>query len=177
MMDPDSFFSQLPDDIDDKYHAIREQRQFSFEENVIKRTFTECGIKISSWGRLAKQCSLESGLPKMNFNWFNSSFQFPFRLCGKRIAKIHDLSIADIFKSAGNNRLFRAVTKNILRQEIDTAQGFVFVFPVVRSYMCAHNVSSVQGLGPRWTMTGEDGILHIEPTKSFFQGLGSEWFT
>lgn len=174
-MDPDSFFSNLPDDIDDKYEAIKTQRQLSFEESVIKKAFTLGGVKVRSWGMLVNQCRQETGMPKLNFNWFNSNYRFPVRLCGKCIPKIYDLTIMDLFKPADKNRLFKAILKALYKQEVDTRAGFAFAFPVVRTLMCAHNVLGLESSGPRWTMTREDGILLVEPAQSFFQSIGSEW--
>lgn len=175
-MDRDQFFHNIFDDNGDAAEAIRTQRQLAFEERIVKRAFTECGIKINSWGKLVKECQLETGLPKLNFRWFNAMTRFPARLCGRRIPKLHELTIADLFKPADKNRLFKAVIKNLHRQEIDDTKGFVFVFPVVRTMYCAHNLTDTQSVGPRWTMATEDAILTVEPTTAFFKAIGPSWF-
>lgn len=175
-MDRDQFFNNLFNDNGDAAEAIRMQRQLAFEERIVKRVFTECGIKVNSWGRLVNECRLETGIPRLNFQWFNAKTRFPVRLCGRRIPKLHELTFADLLKPADKNRLFKAIVKNLHRQEVDAAQGFVFVFPVVRTMYCAHNVSDTQSVGAHWTMATEQAILTIEPTKSFFGMIGSEWF-
>lgn len=175
-MDRDQFFNNIFDENGDAAEAIQFQRQLSFEERTIKRAFTECGIKVGSWGRLVRECQLETGQPKLNFRWFNTTTRFPARLCGKRIPKLHELTLADLMKPADKNRLFKAIVKNLHKQEIDTAAGFVFVFPVVRTMYCAHNLADTQTVGPRWTMTTENAILAIEPTAALFGGIGPGWF-
>ncbi|NDD53143.1 hypothetical protein EBZ39_04550 [bacterium] len=175
-MDRDQFFDNIFNETGDAAAAIRLQRQLAYEERVIKRVFTECGIKINSWGRLVNECRNETGVPKLSFRWFNSSTRFPVRLCGRRFPGMHELTIADLFKPAEKNRLFKAIVKNLHKQEIDATKGFVFVFPVVRTMYCAHNVLGAQSVGPRWTMHLENAILTVEPTASFFKCVGSEWF-
>ncbi len=179
-MDPDSFFSQLPDDIDEKYEATRTQRQFAFEERVIKRAFTECGIKFGAWGKLVNQCRDETGIHRLHFNWFNANYQFPARLCGRRIPRLHELTMRDLFKPSSQNRLFKAITKNLYKQEVDSHKAFVFVFPIVRKMFCAHNLDSdvVSGTDSvSWKLKTADGHrLIVEPTESLFNSVGSEWF-
>ena len=175
-MDRDQFFNNIFDESGDAAEAIRAQRQLAFEERIVKRAFNESGVKVPSWGKLVKECQYETGLPKLNFQWFNRSTRFPVRLCGRRTPGLHELTIADMFKPADKNRLFKAVVKNLQRQEIDAEQGFVFVFPVTRTMYCAHNVVGAQSVGPRWTMTLEQAILTVEPTSSFFKSIGPGWF-
>jgi hypothetical protein len=175
-MDPDQFFGQLFDDESDKVQAIREQRQLAFEERVIKRAFAESGIKINSWGRLVNECRAATAQPKLNFTWFNSQFRFPVPLCGKRISRLHELTLADLMRPADKNRLYKAVMKNVAKLDIDLSAGFAFVFPVTRKMFCAHTTQREPVPGPRWTIVGEHSILTIEPTTTFFQSIGPGWF-
>lgn len=175
-MDRDQFFNNIFDESGDAAEAIRAQRQLAFEERVVKRAFNESGVKVPSWGKLVKECQRETGLHKLNFQWFNRNTRFPVRLCGHRIPKLHALTLADMFKPVEKNRLFKAVIKNLQRQEIDTAHGFAFVFPVTRTMYCAHNIVAAQSVGPRWTMVLEKAILTVEPTTSFFRTIGPGWF-
>ena len=176
-MDPDQFFSRLFDDDSDKAQAIREQRQLSFEERIIKRAFTESGIKIGSWGKLVNECRHITGQPKLNFKWFNSEFRFPVPLCGRRIPKLHELTLPDLLRPAKQNRLFKAVITALRKLDLDTTRGFAFMFPVTRKMFCAHTTQLEPVPGPRWTITGEKNILTIEPTATFFQSVGPTWFT
>jgi hypothetical protein len=178
MMDRDAFFSNLFNEDGDAIEAIRFQRQLSFEERTVKRAFTECGIKIKSWGMLVNQCKNETGLHKLNFNWFNSSYRFPARLCGRRIPKLHELTIHDLFKPK-KNRLVHAVVKNLAKQEVDPDEKFVFVFPVTRKMFCAHNLTPDRSTGIdtiSWQFKTDDWQLTVEPTVSFFGNLGADWF-
>lgn len=175
-MDRDQFFNNLFDESGDAAEAIRAQRQLAFEERIVKRAFTECGIKINSWGRLVNECRAETGAHKLNFQWFNSSTRFPVRLAGRRIPKLHELTLAEMFKPLEKNRLFKAIVKNLHKQDIDATKGFAFVFPVTRTMYCAHNVVGAQSVGPRWTMFLEKAILTVEPTSSFFRTIGAEWY-
>jgi hypothetical protein len=176
-MDRDQFFNQLFDESGDQYEAIRAQRQLAYEERIIKRVFKECGIK-PQMGRLVNACRNMTGTHTLSFQWFNADCQFPARLCGQRIyKKLHKLTVLDIFRPAVRNRLFKAVFMQLHKQDINTADRFVFVFPVVRTMLCAHNVHAVSGTGPQLTMTNEATTLTIEPTTSFFQALGAEWYS
>lgn len=176
-MNRDQFFQNLFDDESDKAQAIREQRQLAFEERIIKRAFNECGIKVNSWGRLVNECKAITAQPKLNFQWFNSQFRFPVTLCGKRIPKLHELTLPDLLRPAKQNRLFKAIIKTLGRLDVDTSQGFAFVFPVKRKMFCAHTTQLEPVPGPRWTITGEKNILTVEPTTTFFQSVGPAWFT
>lgn len=175
-MDRDQFFNNIFDESGDAAESIQAVRQMAFEERIIKRAFNESGVKVPSWGKLVKECQAATGLPKLNFQWFNGHTRFPVRLCGHRIPRLHELTIADMFKPVEKNRLFKAVIKNLQRQEIDTTRGFAFVFPVTRTMYCAHNVVGAQSVGPRWTMSLEKAILTVEPTTSFFRTVGPGWF-
>ena len=155
MMDRDAFFNNLFNEDGDAIEAIRFQRQLSFEERTVKRAFTECGI-----------------------NWFNSSYRFPARLCGRRIPKLHELTIHDLFKPK-KNRLVHAVVKNLAKQEVDPDEKFVFVFPVTRKMFCAHNLTPDRSAGIdtiSWQFKTDDWQLTVEPTVSFFGTPGADWY-
>lgn len=182
-MERDDFFNNLFNDNDQAADAIRAQRQLSYEERVIKRIFKECGIAVQGWGRYVNECRDVTGHTNLNFFWFNRSFNFP-ELCGQRIPKLHELTFADIFKPTGKNRLVRAVIKNLARQEVDPMRPFVFVFPVVRSSFCAHNLTADERAGAgrvAWTFEPESDSkdvpkLTIEQTASFCRWFGGDWF-
>lgn len=175
-MDREQFFNNIFDESGDAAEAIRFQRQLSFEERIVKRAFKDCGIKVNSWGKLVNECKAATGLHKLNFQWFNTSTRFPVRLCGRRIPKLHELKISEMFKPAPKNRLFNAVIKTMHKLEVDDTQGFLFVFPLTRTMYCAHNVTDTQSLGPHWTMVTPQAILTVEPVTSFFQMIGPEWY-
>jgi hypothetical protein len=177
-MDRDQFFGNLFNEDSPTADAMRAQRQMAYEERTIKRVFSECGIKINGWGRLANACRDATGQQKMHFAWFNSTFSFPAQLAGRRIPKLHELGIVDLFKPPATNRLCKAVIKNLHRQEIDEIRPFVFVFPIVRKMYCAHNLESViESGGVRWIGRAEKTVLAVEPTVSAFAAIGSDWWS
>lgn len=182
-MDRDQFFGELFNENSANVDAIRAQRQLAFEERVIKRVFTECGAKRTSWGGLVRACRDITGHQHLNFTWFNSEYRaFPGHLCGKRIPRLHELTMLDIFKNPAKvkNRLAAAILNNLHKQEVDPARPFVFVFPVTRTMFCAHNIDTADGDYPRmqWRATFRpmnNVQLMIEPTISFFRTVGAEW--
>ena len=173
----DQFFGDI---FNENVEAVRAQRQLGFEERTIKRVFKECGANRVSWGRLVNECRDMTGQHNLNFNWFHTAYpEFPGTLCGKRIPKLHELTLADMLKhpSSGKNRLFQAIVKTLHRQEIDTSRGFVFVFPIVRTMFCAHNIDTPGDEHPRvqWRAEIDRVVLRIEPTVSFFRTVGPAW--
>ena len=182
-MDRDQFFGELFNEQGANADAIRAQQQLSFEERVIKRVFTECGAKQTSWGRLVNECRNATVQQNLNFNWFNSTYRrFPGVLCGKRIPRLHELTMLDIFKNPGKvkNRLAAAVANNLHKQEVDSDRPFVFLFPVTRTMFCAHNIDTETGEYPRiqWRATFRpmnNLVLLVEPTISLFQTIGADW--
>lgn len=180
-MDPNSFFDNLRRDDTPEDNAVRAQRQLSYEERVIKRVITECGAKTSSWGLLANHCRRATGEVKLNFNWFNQTFkQFPGELIGRRIPRLHELTIQDLFKPSAQNRLVKAIIKNVRRAGVDPAASrYFFVFPVVRTSFCAHNLKNLEGAGDHaiWScQTDDNSRITVEPTRSLFAELGHDWF-
>ncbi|NBT75184.1 hypothetical protein EBZ80_24715 [bacterium] len=184
MADPrDQFFGELFSNDSQGAEAIRFQRQLAFEERIIKRVFKECGISVSGWGRYANECRNMTGHDKLNFSWFNSTFQrFPGILCGRRIPRLHEITLADLLKisSNGKNRLCSAIAKSLHRDEIDSSRRFIFCFPVVRTMFCAHNYETEDINQPRvsWRLNLGQGTrpLVVEPTAMFFGTVGSDWF-
>lgn len=185
MSDPrDNFFSELFNQDSQGAEAIRFQRQLAFEERIIKRVFKECGIKISGWGKMANECRDMTGHNKLNFSWFNSEFsRFPGVLCGRRIPRLHELTMADLFKipKDGKNRLLAAVAKNLHRLEINTERRFIMCFPVVRTMLCAHNhITDDTGI-PRvqWICSFPPTVKNmftVEHTSTLFNAIGSDWY-
>ena len=151
-MDRDQFFGELFNEQGANADAIRAQQQLSFEERVIKRVFTECGAKQTSWGRLVNECRNATGQQNL------------------------------IFKNPGKvkNRLAAAVANNLHKQEVDSDRPFVFLFPVTRTMFCAHNIDTETGEYPRiqWRATFRpmnNLVLLVEPTISLFQTIGADW--
>lgn len=177
MDERDQFFNNVFDESSGNAETARFQRQLGFEERTIKRVFSECGIKVGSWGKLVNECRNQTGLHRLNFNWFNRRFGFPARLCGRRIAGLYDLVFQDFFKPATRNRMFKSLHKNLHRQEIDTDRPFLFVFPIVGTMFCAHNLDiGRESDSVTLSMRQADTLLVFETTKSFFSNLGAEWF-
>lgn len=185
MADPrDQFFGDLFNENSQGAEAIREQRQLAFEERIIKRVFRECGIKISGWGKLVNECREITGQDKLNFNWFNSEFgHFPGLLYGRRIPRLHELTIADLFKlpKNGKNRLCAAVIKNLQRLEVNTERRFIMCFPVVRTMLCAHNHSPEEPDIPRiqWHCSFPPTVTSgftVEHTSTLFAAIGPDWY-
>jgi hypothetical protein len=184
MADPrDQFFGELFNQDSQGAEAIRVQRQLAFEERIIKRVFKECGIPMSGWGRFANECRNMTGSDKLNFSWFNSAFRrFPGILCGRRIPRLHELTLVDLLKisSNGKNRLCSAIAKSLHRDEIDSSRRFVFCFPVVRTMFCAHNYETEDANQPRvlWrlNLNNDENALIVEPTSMFFRTVGADWY-
>lgn len=197
-MDRDQFFSNLFDDNNPRAGASREQAQRSFEGRIVRRVFSECGVKRVVWGRLVNDCRDQTGEPELTFAWFNSAFpKFPARLLGKRISYcgrrtgadgasaplyLYQLEFAEIFKPK-NNLVLRTLSRALHSAEHDLDVPYVFVFPIVRRMFCAHNLhlSANPTLDvPRiqWIMqAAETGTtMTIEPTASLFAAIGDDWY-
>lgn len=173
-MDRDNFFENLRDDKGEHVEALRAQRQLAYEERVIKRVFSECGIKINGWGRYANRCREATGQDRLNFEWFNQAFRgFPGVLGGKRIPGLHELTLLDLFKPAEKNRLVRAVKRG-LNDVCDS--NFVFVFPVTRTTFVAHDREPSSTDDRIVWSAFADPPLFVEPSKHFFKAIGTEWF-
>jgi hypothetical protein len=177
-MDRENFFDNLRNDSGEHDEALRAQRQLAYEERIIKRVFTECGVKISGWGFYANQCRRETGQDKLNFDWFNRAFpHFAGWLCGRRIPGLHELTLLDLFKPPEKNRLLSAVRKNLARCNVDVgADGpFAFVFPVTRTFFVAHSCAPREKSAERVLLSIGDNVW-VEPTKTFCASIGADWF-
>lgn len=173
-MDRENFFDNLKRENTPFDELSREQRQLAFEERCIKRVFRECGIKINGWGRFVNECREGTGHDRLNFQWFNYRFPtFPGKLSGKRIPRLHELTMLDLFKPPEKNRLLRAVAKGLADF---CAVNFVFMFPVTRTMFVAYD-REPNNTGDRvmWANI-TDPSMYVEPSKYFFQSIGSEWF-
>jgi len=173
-MDRENFFDNLRDDAGAYSEALRAQRQLAYEERVIKRVFAQCGIKINGWGRFANECRSATSQDRLNFEWFNSRFtRFP-KLGGKRVPGLHELTTLELFADPSRNKLGRAISR---AYDGSIPGHFVFVFPVRRTSFVAHDVEP-EGEAPRvvWALHNESKRWYVEPSKGFFQALGSEWF-
>lgn len=200
MIDDDnrnSFFNELFDDNSRQAGANREQRQISYESRLVRRVFTECGVKRVSWGQLVNHCKGATGNHELTFEWFNYTFPaFPARLMGRRIGycarrknadgtssplSLHQLQFADIFRPK-NNLVLRSVSRVLADYEHDLTVPYVCIFPIVRKMFCAHNLELPGHTGidePRiqWIMQAQSGVrMTIEPTTSLLAAIGSEWF-
>ncbi|NDD52685.1 hypothetical protein EBZ39_02190 [bacterium] len=177
-LDRDQFFGELFNENSEAAESAREQRQLAYEERTIKRVFRECGIAVKGWRQFVNECRNATGHQNLNFSWFNNSFSFPARLCGRRIPKLHELTIVDMFKPVDKNRLAKAVIRSLHAQAIDERKAFVFVFPVVRTMYCAHNLNSMcDESGVRWTLRVNNSVLAVESTVSLFAAIGPDWYT
>ena len=179
-MDRENFFDSLRRGDTPQDDLRYEYRQLAYEERIIKRVFSECGIKITGWGLLANLCRHETAKDKLNFGWFNKAFRrFPGKLCGKRIPRLHELSFHhDLFKPHKKNRLAKAVSKALAGQEIsESDDSWIFVFPVVRTFFCAHNIEYATP-GVTLSLRDDSGkfMLAVTPSHALFQTIGKEWF-
>lgn len=192
----DQFFSNLFDDSGNA-QTSGFQRQLSYENRIVRRVFNECGVKPPSWGRLVNMCKAETGTHELSFAWFNSTFpRFPAALCGKRIGycgyrrddagnksslSLYQLALAEILATK-HNVLLRTLTKALHAFAVNPEQPFAFVFPVVRKFFVAHNMSMPAlppGGMPRvfWTYNApEGGVMHVECSAPFFAAVGADWF-
>ena len=179
-MDRDNFFDNLRREDTAQDELRRQQRQLDYEERVIKRVVAECGIKITGWGLMANACRRETGQNKLNFAWFNQTFRgFPGRLHGRRVPRLHELDFQALFRPHDKNRLVKAVTKSLATDAVNgTDNRWIFVFPVVRTFYCAHNLD-YNVSGPSFQLRDEDGRLEIAtcPTKHLFKTIGPDWFS
>jgi hypothetical protein len=185
----DQFFGEIFNE--DNFH-----RQLSFESRVVRRVFSECGVRIPSMGRLVNLCRDETGHPEFSFDWFNSKYsRFPGKLCGrsigfcgyttddagtKRKQFIYQLVITELLNPK-NNRLVRAISKALHECAVSDSNPFVFIFTIVRKRFCAHNLDlpfPVSEEAPRtqWRFDNGSSPLIIEPATPLLRAIGPEWF-
>jgi hypothetical protein len=185
----DQFFGEIFNE--DNFH-----RQLSFESRVVRRVFSECGVRIPSMGRLVNLCRDETGHPEFSFDWFNSKYnRFPGTLCGrsigfcgyttddagnKRKQFIYQLVITELLNPK-NNRLVRAISKALHESAVNDSNPFIFIFTIVRKRFCAHNLDlpfPVSAESPRtqWRFDNGSSPLIIEPATPLLRAIGPEWF-
>lgn len=178
-MDRENFFDNLRREDTAQDELRREHRQLAYEERIIKRVFSECGIKITGWGLMANLCRHETAKDKLNFGWFNQAFRrFPGRLCGRRIPRLHELTFQDLARPHKKNRLAKAVAKALARDEVAGEDNpWIFVFPVVRTFFCAHNLEYATP-GATISLRDDDNklMLAVTPSQALFQTIGKDWF-
>lgn len=185
----DQFFGEIFND--DNFH-----RQLSYEHRVVKRVFSECGVKVPSMGRLVNLCRDETGHPEFSFSWFNSTFpRFPAVLCGKSVGfcgydkddagnkrkrYIYQLLLSELLMTK-YNRLVRAISKALHESAVNDSNPFIFVFTVVRKRFCAHNLSlsfptSEEQPRVQWRFDNGSSPLIVEPSTAVLRAIGNEWF-
>lgn len=155
--------------------ALRVQRQLAYEDRIVKRVFRECGVKIKSMGKLVNECKDMTGQHFLSFQWFNANGNFPGWLCGRRIPFLHELTTLDLMKPFDKNRLFKAITKTLAKQEIDETVPFVFAFPVVKTMLCAHTLRT-DLTGPQLIIPTEGLPVTIEALSTLCRGVGNSWW-
>lgn len=186
---------------EDESGPTRQMRQYAYEERVIKRVFAESGVTPrGGWGYFVNQSREMIGVPKLSFQWFNQVFSFPGVLCGSHIGCIgrvkdkttnqtrkfyaYEMTLTDLIKPAQQNKLIKAISKQLYKLDIDNRQKFVFCFRIVRTWFCAHNLRSQASDSwdkPAWRFqisTYADGNwLFVEPLAGLCQGIpAAEWF-
>jgi len=184
-MNRDEFFENLFNETTPAAEDIKALRQLAYEERVIKRVFTECGIQPASWGFMAKNCRDATGQVKLNFDWFNSAYPgFPCPLIGKRIPFLHKVTLVDLFKPTAKNRLVKAISKALIEKNVNTVKdNYLLVFPIVKTAFCAHSLLRSGMTEPETgdqrcqiliRVSGVKPII-IEPLKSFCRAIGGDW--
>ena len=187
MASRDEFFDQLFNETTPAAEDLKRLRQLAYEERVIKRVFTECGIRPASWGRLANDCRAKTDENKLTFGWFNSTYNaFPARLLGRRVPYLHKITLPDLFKPAPKNRLVKAIAKELAHNNVDIAKdGYVFVFPIIKTAFCAHSLSGfgetrpLDGFRSQFVLRpdGDKRLLIVEPLKTLCSAIGPEWYS
>lgn len=170
----------------DEAGTTRQMRQYAYEERVIKRVFAGSGITPrGGWGYFVNQSREMIGVPKLSFQWFNSTFQFPSILCGKRIPYMHELTLVDLIKPSHRHKIWKRVLGEVYKIDIDISrQKFAFCFPVVRTLFCAHNMRSQTAESwdkTDWrfqiSMQADGNWLFVEPLATLCRGIpAAEWF-
>jgi hypothetical protein len=186
-MSRDEFFQNLFNDSTPAAEDIKVLRQLAYEERVIKRIFTECGLRPSSWGRLAVDCREKTQATKLNFAWFNATYsEFPGQLIGRRVPFLHKTTLIDLFKPPAKNRLVRAISRELTISNVNPkTQSYMFVFPIVKTSFCAHSLGSLAdtklaaAYRQQFVMLPPDSDrpFIVEPLKNICTAIGLTWFT
>jgi hypothetical protein len=187
-MSREDFFEQLFNEATPAADELKRLRQLAYEERVIKRVITDCGVNISSWGRLANLCRTATDEKKLNFNWFNEEYGncFPGKLFGKRIPHVHSIKLPELFKPVKQNKLLRKLAAALAIAEIDPVKdAYLFVFPLIKTPYCLHTFRDPGYENPdaedaRFQLLVRIGAekrpLFIEPLKTACKAIGSDWF-
>lgn len=174
----------------------------SFENRIVRRVFTECGVRINSMGRLVNLCRAETGVPHFRFSWFNARYpNFPATLAGRRIGYcgkrssdggatrekigLYQLDISDLMRPK-NNLFIRAMAKALVAEDLspDFSDTFIFVFPLRRKMFCAHTLGSslfeerkaVENVHAVLKFEVGGRTLCVQPTEDVFSAIGPDWF-
>jgi hypothetical protein len=191
----DQFFGDLFNEGAEQTHHF--YRQLSFENRAVRRVFNECGVKVRSMGRLVNLCRDDTGNPDLSFSWFNAFFtRFPARLAGKKItyvgkrtneqtgqrenAYLYQLTVLDAFQQK-YNKIVTTLSRAMHRAAIDTSQPFVFLFPIVRTMFCAHNLDIPSQLAAeqhraQLVFEYEKTRLVIERSATLLNAIGPDWY-
>lgn len=192
----DDFFNSLfSEGAEQTSHFYRQQ---SFEHRAVKRVFSECGVKIRSMGQLVNLCKENTGHHEFSFSWFADEFPvFPARLSGKKITYVgkttcettgkktnkylYQLDFAEFFRQ-NYNRLITALSRALHQQQVNREAPFIFLFPVVRTMFCAHNLDlppvfnkDKPAIQLRFAWAG-GATLYIERSADLFAAIGNEWY-
>lgn len=187
-MSREEFFDQLFNEATPAADELKRLRQLAYEERVIKRIFTYCGIRLPSWGRLANLCRAATGEKKLNFEWFNTEYgsAFPGRLSGKRIPYVHNITLTELFKPVKKHKLLRRLSPALDAAGINAlADAYLFVFPLVRTPFCVHTLSTVADAAPGqpdqrlqlvFNLPNAKRTIFVEPLEAVSKTIGPEWF-
>jgi hypothetical protein len=174
------------------------QRHQSFENRAVKRVLSECGVKVRSMGQLVNMCKDATGHHEFTFSWFSDTFPaFPAQLGGKKITYVgkqvcestgkktnkylYQIDVLDIFRQ-NYNKIVLALSRAMQQQQIDRSRPFIFLFPVVKTMLCAHNldvppVFNKEKPHIQLRFSWENGTtLYIERSADLFAALGPEWY-
>lgn len=184
-MDRDSFFKGIQDEANPAADDIKRLRQMAYEERIIKRIITECGVGTANWGRLANLCRAATDEKKLHFAWFNAQYgaTFPGLLAGKRIPYVHDITLPELFKPLAKNKLIRRLSAPFAAANIDPFKDrYLFVFPVIKTQFCVHTLNldqseQEQSIKLQIALSGARRVITIEPLKNACAAIGPEWFT
>lgn len=169
----------------------------SFEHRAVKRVLSECGVKVRSMGQLVNMCKEETGHHEFSFSWFMSTFPaFPAQLAGKKITYVgkqtcettgkktnkymYQLDVLDLFRQ-NYNKLITALSRAMYKQGVAQDSPFVFLFPVVRTMFCAHNMDLPAELindKPRIQLSFQtpETTIRIERSATLLAAVGNSWY-
>lgn len=184
-MNREDFFDNIFNEANPAADDIKRLRQMAYEERIIKRVITECGVNVSSWGRLASLCRADTDEKKLHFAWFNEQYgaKFPGILAGKRIPYVHNITLPELFKPLKQNKLIRRLSAPFAAANIDPFKDrYLFVFPLIKTPFCIHTLNldqseQEQSLKLQIALSGARRVITLEPLKNACAAIGPEWFT